>query len=85
MTVHPWERAPSLAGTLGLMMGATAIIITSLSLEQLLLRTIFITLGSIALFFLTLLFLVIFFLGVRDYVDQYHRYNRYILFKWAKY
>ncbi len=76
MVMHPWMRSTPLAGTLGLIMGGIGIVITSLSMEGNVLKTIFLTLGVISLIPLTILFWFLVYLAIRDYADLYKGFTR---------
>ena len=79
MTKHPWMRAPSLAASLGLIMGAMGIVIAGFQMGAGYLKTIFITLGFVFIFLLTLLFILLLYLFFRDYGDLYPKFTRNIL------
>lgn len=79
-------ESPHLAGTLGLMMGATGIIIASLDVKETFLKTMLVTLSSLALIILIFLFLILFSLTIRDYANHYPDYKNHLFgIKWLKY
>jgi hypothetical protein len=69
---HPWERLHDLTNTLGLILGATGIIIIGIQLNN----SLIITIGIISIIFFGLFGFILLYLFVRDYRKSYPNYKR---------